>query len=197
MNVPICLASASPRRHELLAQLGIDCELCAAEVDESVLPGETAADYVRRLSFDKARAVVRQPDCRSAALVLAADTAVVVDGEILGKPRGEQDAVATLLRLGGRSHEVLTGVAVTDGTRELAALSRSVVRFRQISVSEAHAYWRTGEPADKAGAYAIQGLGTIFVQQLQGSYSGVMGLPLFETAQLLQTFGYDLLEVDG
>ncbi|HHQ14721.1 MAG TPA: septum formation inhibitor Maf [Chromatiales bacterium] len=197
MNVPICLASASPRRHELLAQLGIDCELCAAEVDESVLPGETAADYVRRLSFDKARAVVRQPGCRSAALVLAADTAVVVDGEILGKPRGEQDAVATLLRLGGRSHEVLTGVAVTDGTRELAALSRSVVRFRQISVSEAHAYWRTGEPADKAGAYAIQGLGTIFVQQLQGSYSGVMGLPLFETAQLLQTFGYDLLEVDG
>ncbi len=197
MNVPICLASASPRRHELLAQLGIDCQLRAAEIDESALPGETAADYVRRLSLEKAQAVVSQFDCGPAVLVLAADTAVVLDGEILRKPGGEQDAVATLLRLSGRSHEVLTGVVVTDGSRELTALSRSVVRFRQISASEAHAYWRTGEPVDKAGAYAIQGVGAIFVQELQGSYSGVMGLPLFETARLLQTFGCDLLGIDG
>ncbi len=194
MDVSLYLASASPRRRELLAQLGVGCKVKLAEVDESVRPGETPADYVRRLSFDKARAVGCRIRPRVGQLVLAADTAVVLDDEILGKPDGQRDAIAMLVRLGGRSHEVLTGVVVTDGERECFALSRSVVGFRSINRDEARAYWRTGEPVDKAGAYAIQGIGTIFVRELHGSYSGVMGLPLFETAQLLQTFGCNVLE---
>jgi septum formation protein len=186
------LASASPRRRELLAQVGIEFELAAAQVDEGRRGRETAADYVRRLALAKARAASRSVDL-ARGIVLAADTAVVIDDRILGKPVGEADAVRMLGALSGRSHEVYTGIVALDETREAFALSRSAVRFREISPAEAAAYWQTGEPRDKAGGYAIQGIGAIFVAELRGSYSGVMGLPLFETACTLTSFGYRFL----
>ncbi len=189
------LASASPRRRELLAQLGIEFELLDVEVDEARLGQETGVDYVRRVALAKARAAMLAVEL-DRSLVLAADTAVVIDDRILGKPTGEADAAAMLGSLSGRSHEVFTAIAVLDQSREEAALNRSTVRFRDISAAEAAAYWQTGEPWDKAGGYAIQGLGAIFVAELQGSYSGVMGLPLFETACVLAGFGYRVLGPD-
>jgi septum formation protein len=188
----IYLASASPRRRELLGQLGVRCTVQPADVDETALADEPPAEYVRRVAVDKARAVAASIDDPT-ALVLAADTAVVHDGRIFGKPADRAAAVCMLTGLGGRTHEVYTGVAVVRGSTCQQGLSRSEVRFRPISETEADAYWRTGEPADKAGAYAIQGLGAVFVESLRGSYSGVMGLPLFETARLLEAFGYRLL----
>ncbi|MGD8207413.1 MAG: nucleoside triphosphate pyrophosphatase [Thiohalocapsa sp.] len=196
------LASRSPRRRELLAQLGLSPAMVSAEVDEDPLPGEAPADYVLRLALAKTQSGRRNAmdsastgtlDARGRPLpVLAADTAVVCDGLILGKPIGADDALAMLRRLSGREHEVLTGVALI-GEREQTALSRTLVRFRPIEAAEAEAYWASGEPRDKAGAYAIQGLGALFVQALQGSYSGVVGLPLFETAALLAQEGIHAL----
>lgn len=188
----IYLASASPRRRELLGQLGVRCTVRPADVDETALADEPPAEYVRRVAVGKARAVAASVDDPT-ALVLAADTAVVHDGRIFGKPADRAAALAMLTALGGRTHEVYTGVAVVRGSTCRQELSRSEVRFRPISEPEADAYWRTGEPADKAGAYAIQGLGAVFVESLRGSYSGVMGLPLYETARLLEAFGYRLL----
>ena len=188
----IHLASASPRRSELLRQLGLRCDIHPADIDESLRPGETPLAYVERLALEKGRAALASLGTPRAP-VLAADTTVVLDDAILGKPRDREDAIAMLTRLSGRSHEVLTAVAVVDTARAETALSRSTVRFRRVEPDEMEAYWRSGEPADKAGAYAIQGLGAIFVEELRGSYSGVMGLPLFETARILSTFGYRLL----
>lgn len=186
---PLILASQSPRRSVLLHQLGLAHRVLAKPVDETLLPGEPPEAYVERLARSKARAL-QQPG--EAAVVLAADTAVVLDGRVLGKPGDAEDAVASLLALAGRRHEVLTGVCVL-GRRETYTLSRSLVSFRPIGEAEARAYWCSGEPLDKAGGYAIQGLGALFVESLQGSYSGVMGLPLFETAQLLRQEGIDPL----
>jgi len=180
------LASASPRRRQLLAQIGVPFVVTVADVDESVQPGERAADYVLRMARAKALAV----RARSAALpVLAADTAVVVDDTICGKPADEAAAVAMLQRLSGRSHQVLTAVALAADAGIACRLSASEVRFRPLSLAECHAYWRSGEPRDKAGGYAVQGCGAVFIAQLTGSYSGVMGLPLFETAELLSAAG--------
>ncbi|UCG72636.1 MAG: septum formation inhibitor Maf [Chromatiales bacterium] len=192
MQPPVYLASASPRRRELLQQLGVACVVCPADVDESSRRGERPEEYVRRVAVDKAQAVAASV-AEPAALVLAADTAVVQDGKIFGKPTDRADALQMLAALSGATHEVFSGVAVVSGTDCRHAVSRSAVRFRAISPGEAGAYWHTGEPADKAGAYAIQGLGAMFVEALQGSYSGVMGLPLFDTARLLESFGYRLL----
>lgn len=186
------LASASPRRHELLQQLGVECRVRPANVDETSLPGEAPGDYVRRVAIDKARAVAASTG-EPAALVLAADTAVVHDREIFGKPTDRADALRMLTALSGSAHEVYSGVAVIRDGDCRAAVSCSVVRFRPLSQAEAEAYWATGEPADKAGAYAIQGRGAMFVESLEGSYSGVVGLPLFETARMLEGFGYRLL----
>jgi septum formation protein len=186
----IYLASGSPRRRELLQQIGVPFRVISAEVDETELEGgEEPLAYVSRLAV--AKAACGWLRCRELgeAAVLAADTAVVLEGRILGKPRDMDDALRMLRDLSGRTHEVLTAVAVRTADRVRSAVSRSQVAFRSIDAAEARAYWATGEPQDKAGAYAIQGYAAVFIADLKGSYSGVMGLPLFETAQLLEAAG--------
>jgi septum formation protein len=187
----ILLASQSPRRAELLRQIQVAFEIVSTEVDESVRPSEVAHAYVQRLAVEKSLAGCDAADGRPAAVVLGADTVVVVDGQILGKPIDRAHGLAQLALLSGRAHEVMTAVAlhgrdfganVSYGVR----LCRSRVWFRALSSQQIEAYWATGECADKAGSYAIQGIAAQFVARLEGSYSGVMGLPLFETAQLLQ-----------
>jgi septum formation protein len=186
----IHLASQSPRRRDLLQQIGVRHAVLEVAVDETPLPREAPAEYVLRLALAKARA---GHALRPERPVLGADTAVVVDDSILGKPADRADAIAMLGRLGGREHRVLTAVALV-GEREETRLSVSHVRFRPLAAGEAAAYWATGEPADKAGGYAVQGLGALFVESLSGSYSGVMGLPLFETGELLRRAGISPLE---
>ncbi len=192
MTPLVYLASLSPRRGELLNQIGVTHEVLRVEVDEGWRPGEAAQDYVVRLAVTKARAGRERLPAGRKHPVLAADTAVVVDDQILTKPCNRADALRMMELLSGRSHQVCTGVAVLDG-RERSRLSVSEVRFRAIPPDEARAYWDSGEPADKAGGYAIQGLGAVFVTELKGSYSGVMGLPLFETAALLMECGIKVL----
>jgi len=183
----LCLASASPRRRELLAQIRVPHEIEPADVDEQRLPGEPAREYVLRLAREKAvRVSARRP---SGQPVLAADTAVVLEETVFGKPRDQREASEMLAALGGRTHQVLTAVALASGGAVATALSVSTVRLRVLTAAEQTAYWLSGEPRDKAGAYAIQGLGAVFVEHLSGSYSGVVGLPLFETAQLLEAAG--------
>ena len=185
----IYLASGSPRRRELLQQIGVPFRVIGADLDETALRGESPLAYVSRLAQAKAGLGWERSRASGHAPVLAADTAVVLEGGILGKPSGMKDAIAMLLRLSGRAHEVLTAVALRTVTGSEVKVSRSVVTFRSIDSSEARAYWKTAEPSDKAGAYAIQGYAAIFISDLKGSYSGVMGLPLFETAALLQGAG--------
>ena len=185
----VYLASRSPRRLELVAQLGLRAEVLDIEVDESALPGENGAALVLRLAQAKALAA-RPPD--PAPAIIAADTAVTLEGEIFGKPADLADAQRILGRLSGRTHEVVTGLAVVQAGRCRVALSRSEVQMRPLTADEIARYWHTGEPADKAGSYAIQGLGAMFITGLAGSYSGVMGLPLYELAGLLAECGYRL-----
>lgn len=186
----IHLASRSPRRRELLDQIGVSWSIVDQGVDESLAPGESPEVFVVRLALEKARA---GHDALSTGVVnvLGADTVIVVDGEIMGKPADEGEARTMLERLSGRSHRVLTGVALVDGEREATRLSVNTVTLRTVERDEMRRYWASGEPQDKAGAYAIQGRGAVFVTHLDGSYSGVMGLPLFETADLLDEFGLD------
>jgi septum formation protein len=183
------LASGSPRRRELLTQIGVAFSTLAAPIDESVLPGEAADLYVQRLALAKAQTGLATLSNPVDAVVLGADTAVVVDGQILGKPVDQADALAMLELLSGREHQVLTAVALANGQRSDVRLISSAVHFRSISSSEAHTYWASGEPQDKAGGYAIQGLAAVFVTGMRGSYSAVVGLPLCETAALLAEFG--------
>jgi septum formation protein len=185
----VYLASGSPRRRALLAQIGVPFQVLDVTVDEARLPGEAPDDYVLRLARQKAGAGWRGRPLGSPAPVLAADTTVVLDGKILVKPNNRSDGEGMLRELGGRTHEVLTAVAVATAQGLISRTSRSEVTFRAISRAEAHDYWATGEPHDKAGGYAIQGGAAIFVANLRGSYSGVMGLPLFETAELLEQAG--------
>lgn len=184
---PLVLTSRSPRRQELLRQLGLRFEVITADVDERRAVGQSPADYAIATALAKAstgaRAVVAD------AVVLGADTDVVIDNDILGKPRDRDDALAMLARLSARTHEVFSAVALVAGPRSATRLSVTQVKFGTISARDAQAYWDSGEPADKAGAYAIQGLGARFVKQIDGSYSGVVGLPLFETCELLRDFG--------
>jgi septum formation protein len=189
----IYLASISPRRRELLDQLGVHHQQVKVAVDESLRPEESAEQYVLRLAQAKAEAGREMIGNQLRRPVLGADTAVVVGHQILGKPADREEGIEMLLRLAGRCHRVLTGVALVDGGSE-ARLSESIVQFRPIQQQEAQAYWQSGEPADKAGGYAIQGLGALFVSRLEGSFSGVMGLPLFETAELLAQAGIKLLD---
>jgi len=185
----VCLASESPRRRELLAQLGVPHLVQPADLDESRCANEPAADYVVRVARAKALAV----RARGVQLpVLAADTAVVLGDAVFGKPRDRAEGVGMLARLAGRSHRVLTAVALAHAAGVAFRLSASEVRMRAISKAECAAYWDSGEPHDKAGGYAIQGRGAVFVEHLSGSYSGVVGLPLFETAQLLHAAGVPL-----
>ena len=197
MSAPwIYLASASPRRRELLRQIGVSYRRLRLDVDETPRLGETPDAYVVRLALAKARTGCATLGRRRPAPVLGADTAVVLGDQVLGKPRDRAEALTMLLSLAGREHRVLTGVALVDGGSRYR-LSVSRVRFRPLSEAEALAYWDTGEPADKAGGYGIQGLGALFVQELSGSYSGVMGLPLFEVAQLLAEAGLPRLAPPG
>lgn len=184
----LCLASASPRRRDLLASIGVAVEVRPVDIDESPRPGEAAHDYVVRLAREKALAGARL----SALPALGSDTAVVCDGAILGKPAGREQAAAMLGALSGRAHEVLTGVAVSGPAGLLTACVTTRVFMRAITDAELVAYWTTGEPADKAGGYAIQGLAAVFVEHIEGSHSAVVGLPLYETADLLARQGVPL-----
>ena len=186
------LASGSPRRRELLTQIGVSFNTISAAIDETPFANESPLAYVERLALEKARAGfdrLLKSILGSTFCVLGADTAVVLDGHILGKPVDEVDALAMLMALSGREHEVLTAVALIDAERSETRVVRSRVSFRNISKQEACLYWASGEPRDKAGGYAIQGLAAVFVAGLNGSYSGVVGLPVCETAELLGHFG--------
>jgi nucleoside triphosphate pyrophosphatase len=185
----VYLASASPRRSDLLRQLGVRFEVRPATISEEHRPGEAPEEYVSRLAKAKARAVAATLREHERAPVLAADTAVVLGNEVLGKPADAAEAKAMLERLSGRSHRVLTAVALDLGTEVESLRSDSEVRFRATTADERVAYCSTGEPLDKAGGYGIQGHAAVFVESLQGSYSGVVGLPLFETAALLERAG--------
>lgn len=186
MNADIVLASASPRRAGLLRQIGVRFRVCVADVDESALPGESPADYVQRLAVAKARAVL--PGAGGLP-VLGADTTVVVDGDILGKPADAREARAMLRRLSGRSHRVLSAVALCHGERAAVRLSETQVWFRPLDDDLLARYADSGEPLDKAGGYGIQGLGGALVVRIDGSYTGVVGLPLGETVDLLTESG--------
>lgn len=181
----VYLASGSPRRRELLKQIAVPFQVLEVSVDEAVLPGESPEAYVLRLARLKAAAGWAIRPAARAAPVLAADTTVVLDGRILGKPGDARDGERMLLELSGRTHQVLTAIALAGAAGVQSCLSRSEVSMRPISTAEARDYWQTGEPRDKAGGYAIQGRAAIFIAELRGSYSGVMGLPLYETAELL------------
>jgi nucleoside triphosphate pyrophosphatase len=185
----IVLASASARRSLLLTQIGVRHRAVAADVDETPHPGEPPDRYVGRLAGNKARAIVRAGSGVPDRPVLAADTTVVLDGRIFGKPADEAECVGMLTALGGRRHAVLTALALWHGGRLEQVLSTSHVTFRGIAPDESRRYWASGEPAGKAGAYAIQGFAAVFVERVEGSFSGVMGLPLFETAALLDGAG--------
>jgi len=187
MTEPVlCLASASPRRQELLAQIGVPHKVLGAHIDEAVLRDEAPREYVIRMAREKALAVRSQGERLP---VLAADTTVVLDEVIFGKPKARPEGLAMLARLSGRTHEVLSAVALSASDDVSVSVSSSQVRFRALSPQECAAYWETGEPHDKAGGYAIQGRGAVFIEWLSGSYSGVMGLPLYETAELLRAAG--------
>jgi septum formation protein len=181
---PVCLASGSPRRRDLLRSIGLEVLQRAVDVDETPGAQEAPRDYVLRLALEKADAGSRLGEVHGLP-VIAGDTAVVLDGDIFGKPVDEDDAVGMLLRLAGRTHQVMSAVALHTAGKTRGRVVVTDVRFRDIGEAEARAYWRTGEPRDKAGAYAVQGRGALFVSHLAGSYSAVVGLPLFETAALL------------
>lgn len=183
------LASASPRRAELLGQIGVPFQHVSASIDETPRVAEEPAVYVERLAQEKAQAGLQRLEQAADAVVLGADTAVVLEGRILGKPQDRADALAMLAALSGREHQVLTAVALCSATRRASVVVASQVCFAPISAAQAEAYWASGEPLDKAGSYAIQGLGAVFVAGMSGSYSAVVGLPLCETASLLAEFG--------
>ena len=186
-SASICLASASPRRGELLRQIGVSYVVQPADLDEDERSGESPAEYVERLARAKAEWVwqARQQARLEPLPVLGSDTTVTVDGLVLGKPQDEAALLNTFAQLSGREHEVLSAVALVTASGIHARLSRTRVRFRVVTSDEVRTYWATGEPRDKAGGYAIQGYGAVFIESIAGSYSGVMGLPLAETAELL------------
>lgn len=186
----LILASASPRRAELLQQMRLLFLQHPMDIDEAPLPGEAAAELVVRLAHEKALAC-RQQEAAAELPVLAADTLVSLQGQIMGKPVDRADGLQMLRRLSGRWHEVLTAVAVATGQGVAVRLNRSRVLFRALETEEPERYWASGEPLGKAGGYGIQGLGGIFVETLQGSYTGVMGLPLADTERLLRDAGVD------
>jgi septum formation protein len=188
-NPLIYLASASPRRSALLDQIGVAHRIQPVDVDERALTSETPDEYVRRLAVLKAETLWDQLGAAQRQPVLGADTAVVLDAEILGKPRDEQDCLQMLGKLSARTHRVYTGVALREASGCEAKVNVSEVTFRKLATDEIRRYWRTGEPADKAGGYAVQGRAALFIERIAGSYSGIMGLPLFETGELLAAIG--------
>jgi len=186
----LVLASASPRRRELLAGLGLEFTVRPVDLDETPEPGEDPRAYVARLAREKAAAAARPGE-----LVLAADTVVVIVGTLLGKPEGPEEARRMLAQIAGRVHTVLTGVELILGERRAAAVSESRVRLAELDAERIAWYVATGEPLDKAGSYAVQGLGALFVEAVEGNYTNVVGLPLPEVYRLFAALGYDLLEL--
>lgn len=190
----IHLASASPRRKEILAAIGVAFTAAGVDIDESRYDDEPVADMVIRLAA--AKAAIARTGLDPSVPVIGADTAVAIDDRVLGKPGSQQEALEMLACLSGRAHKVVTGVALDHAGKVKTAMSVTEVRFREISPDEAEAYWQSGEPQDKAGAYAVQGIGGIFVESISGSYSGVVGLPVFETAALLANAGLAVTPLD-
>lgn len=191
MVVDIYLASQSPRRREILRQIGVRHAVIQAAISEIPSATESAMDYVQRLAREKASAGFAALTQRSLPLapVLGADTLGLLDGHILEKPRDQAHGAAMLRQLSGRTHQVITAVALHSAERQALQVSTTHVTFRELSDAEIEAYWHTGEPQDKAGGYAIQGLGAVFVKEIRGSYSGVVGLPIEATCALLREFG--------
>lgn len=189
----VYLCSKSPRRQELLTQIGVSFEVLDAHIDESLLANESPEQYVSRLAQEKAVAGWEHSTRVLNIPVLGADTIVVSSGEILGKPRNKAHALKMLKAQSGKTQHVLTAISLIKDNNILNTLSLSKVTFRKISTNECEAYWLSGEPADKAGGWAIQGKGAIFIEQIEGSYSGVMGLPLYEIAKSLKSFGIDCI----
>jgi len=193
----LILASASPRRRELLAQLGVSVRVVAADIDETPQTGESPKNYVERLARAKALTVwTRESDSQgdlTTCPVLAADTCVVCNDILFSKPDDCEDAVQMLLQLSGKTHFVLTGTAIVVAGQATSIVCKTEVHFADVDRDLAERYWKTGEPADKAGGYAIQGLGASFIRGLSGSYSNVVGLPLYETSRLLQNAGIDII----
>ena len=197
MNEQIILASASPRRRELLDQIGVSYIVCPVDIDETPIAEENPQDYVKRVAAEKSAACIKIVD--SKLPVLAADTSVVIDGKILGKPKNKADAARMLSQLSGKIHSVYSAVSMRrpdalDEQGHSLIVSETQVKFKNITAKEIQAYWQTGEPEGKAGAYAIQGLASVFVESIEGSFSGVVGLPLFETAALLSKQGIKIIK---
>ena len=195
MSVKLILASGSPRRANLLQQIGLTFEVVRPDIDETVDLGESPVVYATRMSASKmlrSKALLKEA---GEAVILCADTIVVLDGEIVGKPETRFDAITVLQRMSGKKHQVLTSVTIgeTISSKQRSFFVETIVTFRQLSLSECEAYWETGEPADKSGSYGIQGLGSIFVAGIDGSPSNVAGLPLMETAAELKSFGIECL----
>lgn len=188
MSTTLILASQSPRRKELLTQLGYNFQCLPADIDESIQSDENAAQYVARLALEKANAIA-QNQADDDVVVLGSDTSVVFQQHILGKPESLDDCIAILKMLSDNSHQVVTAIAAVKGERSEVIVVTTDVDFKALSTQEITRYWQTGEPQDKAGAYGIQGIAGQFVKQIRGSYSSVVGLPLYETAQLLSSFG--------
>ena len=188
----LVLASASPRRLNLLEALGLKCAVLPQDIDESPLPAEKPENLVKRLALAKAKSAISTLSETDHRLVLGADTIVVCDGQILGKPQNKSDGLAMLELLSSRTHQVLTAVALMNHITQAETMSLTEVSFTTLSDDEIDAYWESGEPLGKAGAYAVQGLGAMLVNKIHGSYSGVVGLPIFETVDLLKIFGVDI-----
>lgn len=188
----VYLASSSPRRQELLQQMGVLFQVVSQDVAETHQAGETAEQFVLRLAQEKAQDGLKYTDIKEIP-VLGSDTAVVIENTILGKPENKQHAIEMLLHLSGQTHQVMTAVALVNHQKSLTSVSVSEVTFSKLTREICEHYWQTGEPSDKAGAYAVQGKGALFIKNINGSYSGVMGLPVFETAQLLNKFKIPLL----
>jgi septum formation protein len=191
MTAQLVLASASPRRKELLAQLGIQCFVKSVDIDETPQINESPLIYVQRVAAEKSAACLALYE--GELPILAADTSVVLNNQIMGKPQNQQHAEEMLLQLSGRTHQVYSAISLRKHLNHWEAVNITDVTFKKLTLAEIAAYWQTGEPCDKAGGYAIQGLGSIFIEKIQGSFSGVMGLPLFETAQLLTQQGIKIL----
>lgn len=188
----ILLASGSPRRAELLRLIGVGFHVRGLDLNETPYPEERPADYVERLAREKAEAGWSSVSDENTYLAaIGADTSVVLGGDILGKPTDEDDHFRMMSALSGQQHEVISAIAVTNGETVESRVVLSQVRLKKLTPTEIEAYWKTGEPADKAGGYAIQGLGSVFVEFISGSYSSVVGLPVKETAELLTCFGVD------
>lgn len=189
MTKKLVLASQSPRRKELLTQLGYQFSCRPADIDESVNLNEDALTYVQRMAEEKATVAAKQLGQLNENIVLGSDTCVVINGKILAKPENLDDCIAILSLLSTQKHQVLTAIAIFTGESVTSEVISTDVYFKSLTKNEIIAYWQTGEPQDKAGAYGIQGIAGQFVRRIEGSYSAVVGLPLFETAQLLAKFG--------